>query len=192
MSKALPLDLRSRVLRAVADGASHRQAAARFGVSAARVSRWRALERSQGDARPGPLGGDRRSARVEAQGGLPEGSESEIAALGNPPGESNPKAAGISRHARSNPLPRRGAPKPAVRTGPANPGIARPADISNRSIRSLSAAAIQNCVGLDPAAIVWRDAPDLMVWRRPRRVSRDSSTLRRSRPIPRPRPRRHA
>ena len=28
---------------------------------------WRALERVQGDARPGPLGGDRRSGRIEAQ-----------------------------------------------------------------------------------------------------------------------------
>lgn len=70
MSKALSLDLRVRVLRAVADGASHRAAATRFGVSAASVSRWRALERMQGDPRPGPLGGDRRSARVEAQGAL--------------------------------------------------------------------------------------------------------------------------
>ena len=70
MSKALSLDLRVRVLRAVAEGASHRAAAARFGVSAASVSRWRALERMQGDPRPGPLGGDRRSGRVEAQGGL--------------------------------------------------------------------------------------------------------------------------
>lgn len=68
MSRALSLDLRTRVLAAVAAGASHRAAAARFGVSAASVSRWRALERRQGDARPGPLGGDRRSARVEAQG----------------------------------------------------------------------------------------------------------------------------
>jgi transposase len=70
MSKALSLDLRVRVLKAVAEGASHRAAAARFGVSAASVSRWRALERIQGDPRPGPLGGDRRSARVEAQGVL--------------------------------------------------------------------------------------------------------------------------
>jgi len=67
MSKALSLDLRSRVLAAVADGASHRVAAARFGVSAASVSRWRALEREQGDARPKALGGDRRSGRIEAQ-----------------------------------------------------------------------------------------------------------------------------
>ena len=70
MSKALSLDLRTRVLAAVAEGASHRAAAARFGVSAASVSRWRALERAQGDARPGPLGGDRRSGRIEAQAGL--------------------------------------------------------------------------------------------------------------------------
>lgn len=66
MSKALSLDLRDRVLGAVAGGMSGRQAALRFEVSAASVSRWRALERSQGDARPGPLGGDRRSGRIEA------------------------------------------------------------------------------------------------------------------------------
>jgi transposase len=70
MSKALSLDLRIRALQAVAEGASHREAAARYDVSAASVSRWRALERLRGDARPGPLGGDRRSARVEAQGAL--------------------------------------------------------------------------------------------------------------------------
>lgn len=70
MSKALSLDLRIRVLAAVADGLSHRAAAERFGVSAASVSRWRALEREQGDARPKALGGDRRSGRVEAQAAL--------------------------------------------------------------------------------------------------------------------------
>jgi len=66
MSKALSVDLRERVLRDVSAGSTHREAAARFGVSAASVSRWRALERRQGDARPGPLGGDRRSGRIEA------------------------------------------------------------------------------------------------------------------------------
>ncbi len=66
MSRALSLDLRERVLTAVALGASHRQAAERFGVSAASVSRWRALARVQGDARPRALGGDRRSGRIEA------------------------------------------------------------------------------------------------------------------------------
>jgi transposase len=70
MSTALSLDLRTRVITAVAEGARHREAAARFGVSAASVSRWRALVRVQGDARPGRLGGDRRSGRVEAQAEL--------------------------------------------------------------------------------------------------------------------------
>ena len=67
MSKALSLDLRQRVVTAVRnEGLSHRAAAARFSVSAASVSRWRALERQSGDLRPGPLGGDRRSGAVEA------------------------------------------------------------------------------------------------------------------------------
>lgn len=66
MSKALSLDLRVRVLAAVEAGASHREAGERFGVSAASVSRWRRLAREQGVPRPGPLGGDRRSARIEA------------------------------------------------------------------------------------------------------------------------------
>src|SRR5579885_1471875 len=70
MSKALSVDLRVRVLAAVAAGASHREAAARFGVSAASVSRWRTLEREQGTPKPGPLGGDRRSGRIEAQAAL--------------------------------------------------------------------------------------------------------------------------
>jgi transposase len=73
MVKALSLDLRVRVLKAVADGASHRAVAERFGVSAASVSRWRALAFRQGEPRPGPLGGDRRSARIEAQGALIKG-----------------------------------------------------------------------------------------------------------------------
>ncbi len=70
MSKALSLDLRIRVLAAVAGGLSHRAAGARFGVSAASVSRWRALARQQGSPQPKALGGDRRSGRIEAQAGL--------------------------------------------------------------------------------------------------------------------------
>ena len=71
MSKALSLDLRQRVVAAVRnEGLSHRAAAARFNVSAASISRWRTLERQSGDLRPGPLGGDRRSAVIEAQAGL--------------------------------------------------------------------------------------------------------------------------
>ncbi|MEM9431412.1 MAG: helix-turn-helix domain-containing protein, partial [Pseudomonadota bacterium] len=66
MSKALSLDLRIRVLKAVSDRAGHPEAAARFGVGAASVGRWR---RRRGDVRRGPLGGDRRSARLEARSG---------------------------------------------------------------------------------------------------------------------------
>jgi transposase len=66
MSKALSVDLRARAVAAVRSGATHREAAERFGVSAASVSRWRALEREQGDVMPKPLGGDRKSARIDA------------------------------------------------------------------------------------------------------------------------------
>lgn len=76
MSRALSVDLRVRVLRAVAAGATHRDAAGRFGVSAASVSRWRKLEREQGDPHPKALGGDRRSDRIEAH------HEAVMAALG--------------------------------------------------------------------------------------------------------------
>jgi transposase len=70
MSKALSLDLRERVLVAIAGGMSCRQAAARFGVSASSAIRWRARVRAQGDARPKALGGDRRSGRIEAHAAL--------------------------------------------------------------------------------------------------------------------------
>ena len=76
MSRALSVDLRVRVLRAVAAGATHREAAERFGVSAASVSRWRSREREAGDPRPKALGGDRRSKRIEAH------HEAVMAALG--------------------------------------------------------------------------------------------------------------
>lgn len=67
MPKALSLDLRTRVLAAITSGLSCRQAAERFGVSAASAVRWRAAQRLVGDVRPKMRGGDRRSARIEAQ-----------------------------------------------------------------------------------------------------------------------------
>ena len=67
MSFALSVDLRQRVVAAVTqDGLSHREAAERFKVSAASVSRWRALDRACGSLRPGPLGGDRKTHAIEA------------------------------------------------------------------------------------------------------------------------------
>jgi transposase len=66
MAEALSMDLRRRVLAVIAEGVSGRSAGRRFGVSAPSVSRWRALERAQGDATPKPIGGDHRSPRTEA------------------------------------------------------------------------------------------------------------------------------
>lgn len=70
MSKALSVDLRERVVAAVAEGASCRAAAARFGVSASSAIRWCARLRSTGTVAPGRLGGDRRSVRTEVHGSV--------------------------------------------------------------------------------------------------------------------------
>jgi len=68
MSKALSLDLGRRTLAAgLEEGLSHRKAAARFKVSAASVSRWRALSADGAVPMHGALGGDRRSHVIEAQ-----------------------------------------------------------------------------------------------------------------------------
>lgn len=68
MVKALSVDLRVRVLAAVAAGLSHREAGQRFGVSAASVCRWRKLAReTRAIGAKGP-GGDNRSGRIEAYG----------------------------------------------------------------------------------------------------------------------------
>ena len=45
-------------------------AAARFGVSASSAIRWATLAREAGSVAPGPLGGDRRTARIEAHAPL--------------------------------------------------------------------------------------------------------------------------
>ena len=70
MSKALSVDLRERVVAAIAAGASCRAAAARFGVSASSAIRWATLARDAGSVAPGPLGGDRRTARIETHAPL--------------------------------------------------------------------------------------------------------------------------
>ena len=70
MPSSLSVDLRERVVAAVSEGASCRQAAARFGVSAASVSRWAARLREEGHVAPKPVGGDRRSQRLEARSRL--------------------------------------------------------------------------------------------------------------------------
>jgi transposase len=70
MSKALSVDLRLRVVEAVAAGASCRAAAVRFGVSASSAIRWWARLRATGTIVAGQLGGDRRSVRTEAHGAV--------------------------------------------------------------------------------------------------------------------------
>jgi len=69
MPRSLSKDLRDRVVRAVDEGASRREAAARFGVSAASAVRWCALARDRGDVSARPQGGDRRSHHLEAHAG---------------------------------------------------------------------------------------------------------------------------
>ncbi len=67
MARALSCDLRQRVVEAINQGLSRRQAAARFGVSPSSAIRWAALSRTTGDVAPRTQGGDRRSGRIEAQ-----------------------------------------------------------------------------------------------------------------------------
>ena len=78
MPKALSFDLRSRVLAAIDEGLSCRQAATRFGVSASSAIRWQAMRREGGDARPKPQGGDRLSRRTEAHADLIHAALAEV------------------------------------------------------------------------------------------------------------------
>jgi transposase len=65
MARALSVDLRDRVVAAIESGLSRRQAAVRFGVSAASAIRWHQLAVQHGTPAPKRQGGDRRSARIE-------------------------------------------------------------------------------------------------------------------------------
>jgi transposase len=58
-------ELRSRVVAAVEEGASFRQAAARHGVSAAAAVKWVRRFRETGSVDAKPMGGDRRSHRKD-------------------------------------------------------------------------------------------------------------------------------
>lgn len=68
MARALSVDLRDRVVAAIAGGLSRRQAAVRFGVSAASAIRWQQLAAQHGT--PQRQGGDRRSGKIEAHAKL--------------------------------------------------------------------------------------------------------------------------
>jgi transposase len=60
MSRAYSIDLRERVVAAMASGASARGAAAQFGVSVASAVRWSQRQRRTGGVAPGKLGGHRK------------------------------------------------------------------------------------------------------------------------------------
>jgi len=66
MSRALSEDLRSRVISAVDGGMSRRSAAERFGIGVATAIRWLRSWRNEGRASAMPVGGDKRSYRIEA------------------------------------------------------------------------------------------------------------------------------
>lgn len=70
MAQYLSEDLRVRVIQAVRGGMSRNAAARRFGVSIASAVRWMAEYLRTGRTAPKPRGGDRRSARIEAQADL--------------------------------------------------------------------------------------------------------------------------
>lgn len=70
MARALSVDLRDRVVAAIASGLSRRQAAVRFGVSAANAVQWQQLANQHGTPAPQQQGGDRRSKRIEAHAEL--------------------------------------------------------------------------------------------------------------------------
>ncbi|MBP2315433.1 transposase [Azospirillum soli] len=65
MAKALSVDLRHRVVEAVAAGASCRAAAARFEVGVSLAIHWVALARKRGDLSLGKRGGNVRSQRID-------------------------------------------------------------------------------------------------------------------------------
>jgi len=66
MAKSLSIDLRKRVVAAIASGMSRRQAAERFGVSAASAIRWQRQLNQTGTVEPDKQGGDRRSHQIDA------------------------------------------------------------------------------------------------------------------------------
>jgi transposase len=63
---ALSMDIREKVMKAIAGGMSRRKAAARFDIGPATAVRWAKRVETTGDMAPMKMGGDRRSGRIEA------------------------------------------------------------------------------------------------------------------------------
>lgn len=66
MTRALSMDIRSRLVSAVADGMTRRSAAKRFGVAASTAIKWVDQWERTGDLEPRRQGGDHRSHHLEA------------------------------------------------------------------------------------------------------------------------------
>jgi transposase len=67
MPAPLAVDLRKRVVEAVLKGNTYEEAAVRFGVGRASVSRWKALWRDTGNLDPKPTGGSESSLDADAR-----------------------------------------------------------------------------------------------------------------------------
>ena len=67
MPAPLSVDLRERVVAAVAEGASFHRAAARFGVTVSSASRWSERFAQEGHVAPKPTRGDDRLPAIEGQ-----------------------------------------------------------------------------------------------------------------------------
>jgi len=70
MPTTLSVDLRQRVVSAIAAGSTCRQAAERFGVSRASASRWSQQKQRAGHVAPKLSRGDQRSHHIEAHAAL--------------------------------------------------------------------------------------------------------------------------
>jgi transposase len=67
MPAPLSVDLRKRVLEAIADGATYPEVAARFGIGTASVSRWLTRLRTTGNVEAKPTGGRKSSLDDDAR-----------------------------------------------------------------------------------------------------------------------------
>lgn len=67
MGKALPVELRVRVMAALAEGMTRAEAARLFRVGVGTIAGWRRLERARGHLRPKERTGRTRAWRIEAE-----------------------------------------------------------------------------------------------------------------------------
>ena len=126
MARALSLDLRDRVVAAIEEGASCREAAERFSVGEATAIRWYARFRTEGEIAAKPMGGGRHSHGTEAHSAaILKAHEArpqiDLREVRDAPGENGATASlsGLSRFCRRHGITRKkGICTPPSRTGP--------------------------------------------------------------------------